>query len=260
MKQFLSNHATNTLGQPIGHDVPNWTRPPRPARIRLEGRFCDVVPLEPEVHGAQLFEAHGETGLGQTHARQGATGDAWVYSPEVRPGSREESIAWATEAAASEDPLYYAIVDKNGRAVGSATFMRIDPNNGSIEVGTIKYSPVLQRTTAATEAMVLMMRYAFSLGYRRYEWKCDSLNTASRQAAMRLGFAFEGLFRQTSVYKGRNRDTSWFSILDNEWPTLEKAYETWLAPDNFDAQGQQKQRLSVLTRAVRAQFSEQNPE
>jgi RimJ/RimL family protein N-acetyltransferase len=134
-----------------------------------------------------------------------------------------------------------------------ATFMRIDRANGAIEVGNINYSPLLQRKPAATEAMFLMMSRAFDeLGYRRYEWKCDSLNAPSRAAALRLGFQYEGLFRQAVIYKGRNRDTTWFSMIDSEWPALRSAYEQWLAPENFDAQGRQKRKLSELIAAARA--------
>jgi len=153
--------------------------------------------------------------------------------------------------AKADDPLFHTIVDlATGKAVGVATFMRIDRASGVIEVGNINYSPLLQRTPAATEAMFLMMRRVFEeLGYRRYEWKCDSLNAPSRAAALRLGFQFEGIFRQAVVYKGRNRDTAWFSIIDSEWPSLKRAYEQWLGPENFDAEGRQKRKLAELIAA-----------
>jgi RimJ/RimL family protein N-acetyltransferase len=155
--------------------------------------------------------------------------------------------------AKADDPLFHSIVDaKTGKAVGVATFMRIDRANGVIEVGNINYSPLLQRTPAATEAMFLMMARVFDeLKYRRYEWKCDSLNAPSRAAALRLGFQYEGLFRQAVIYKGRNRDTTWFSIVDGEWPRLKRAYEQWLAPENFDGEGRQKRGLSELIQAAR---------
>jgi RimJ/RimL family protein N-acetyltransferase len=150
-----------------------------------------------------------------------------------------------------DDPLFFAIVDaKTGRAVGLASYLRIDPRVGSIEVGHLRFSSLLQRTPAATEAMALMMRRAFELGYRRYEWKCDALNAPSRAAAERLGFEFEGIFRQARLNKGRNRDTAWFSILDREWPALRPAFERWLDPANFDANGKQRARLSELTAAA----------
>jgi len=147
-----------------------------------------------------------------------------------------------------DDPLFHAIVDsKSGKAVGVAAYMRIDRDNGVIEVGHLNFSPRLQATTAATEAMYLMMRRAFDeLGYRRYEWKCDSLNEGSRRAAVRLGFVFEGIFRQAVVYKGRNRDTAWYSVLDSEWPALRAGFERWLSPDNFDEAGRQRRTLADL--------------
>jgi RimJ/RimL family protein N-acetyltransferase len=147
-----------------------------------------------------------------------------------------------------DDPLFFAIVDEEtGKAVGVASYLRIDPRNGSIEVGHLRFSSLLQRNPAATEAMYLMMKRAFELGYRRYEWKCDSLNAPSRAAALRLGLSFEGVFRHAMVYKGRNRDTAWFAATDLDWPGLERAFVRWLDPDNFDAQGRQRSRLSELT-------------
>lgn len=150
--------------------------------------------------------------------------------------------------AESEDPLFFAIVDpRSGGALGYASFLRIEPNHRVIEVGSIVYSPALQRTPGATEAMYLMSRYVFEqLGYRRYEWKCHALNERSRRAALRLGFQFEGIFRQHMIVKGRNRDTAWFSMLDREWPERKQNFERWLAPENFDAHGRQQVSLSAL--------------
>jgi RimJ/RimL family protein N-acetyltransferase len=158
---------------------------------------------------------------------------------------RAAHLEMLSRAASSEDPMFLAIVDNDsGRALGHAAFMRIEPAHRVIEVGNILYTPALQRTAAATEAMYLMARHAFDdLGYRRYEWKCDSLNEPSRAAALRLGFVFEGIFRQHMIIKGRNRDTAWFSMLDSEWPARKAAFERWLAPDNFDAQGRQRTKL-----------------
>jgi RimJ/RimL family protein N-acetyltransferase len=242
VKQFLSNSVSNTLGQPVGAPLPGWSPPPRPPRETIEGRTCFLEPLDAGKHGADLYAAN---------ALDSDDSD-WTYSAVGPYENESEFLAWARAAEKSSDPLYFAIIDRQtGKAVGTATYMRIDPNNGCIEVGTIKYSPLLQRTTAATEAMYLMMKRAFDLGYRRYEWKCDSHNAPSRKAAERLGFIFEGLFRQAVVYKGRNRDTTWFSIIDNEWPALRGAYEAWLAPENFDEQGCQKQRLSDLIAVAR---------
>ena len=209
----------------------------------MEGRFCRLVPLDPAKHARELFEANSLDKDGRN----------WTYL-FVGPFADFESYnAWLEQVAKSDDPLFHTIIDnESGKAVGVATFMRIDRAHGVIEVGNINYSPLLQRKPAATEAMFLMMRRAFDeLGYRRYEWKCDSLNAPSRAAALRLGFQYEGLFRQAVVYKGRNRDTTWFSMIDREWPALRSAYETWLAPDNFDADGRQKRKLSDLIAAAR---------
>jgi RimJ/RimL family protein N-acetyltransferase len=194
--------------------------------------------LDPGRHAADLFAANSLD----------AEGRNWTYLP-VGPFADFGSYrAWLERVAAGEDPLFHTIVDlATGKAVGVAAFMRIDRGNGVIEVGNINYSPLLQRKPAATEAMYLMMRRAFDeLGHRRHEWKCDSLNAPSRAAALRLGFQFEGIFRQAAVNKGRNRDTAWYSIIDSEWPALKRAFEAWLAPENFDAEGKQKRPLSAL--------------
>ncbi len=231
----------NGFGQPIGSPVPGWTARPRPPRTAMDGRYCRLEPLDPARHADDLFAANA----GDTDGRN------WTYLGTEPPATREAYRAWAEGMAAGDDPLFHAIVAQDtGRAVGVAAYLRIDPANGVIEVGHINYSPLLQRTRAATEAMALMMRRAFDeLGYRRYEWKCDSLNAPSRAAAERLGFQYEGLFRQALVYKGRNRDTAWFSILDREWPALRAAYERWLDPANFDGAGRQKARLPDLIRS-----------
>jgi RimJ/RimL family protein N-acetyltransferase len=177
----------------------------------------------------------------------------WTYLP-YGPFERLEAYrAWTDQVAAADDPLFHTIIDgASARAAGVASLMRIDSVNGVIEVGHIKYTPALQRTAAATEAMFLLMRRVFDeLGYRRYEWKCDALNAPSRAAATRLGFMFEGIFRQAVVYKGRNRDTAWFSIIDREWPALRSAYERWFAADNLDAQGRQRRSLGALIAEAR---------
>ena len=209
----------------------------------MQGRFCRVEPLDPGRHGADLFAAN----------RHDADGRNWTYL-NVGPFSRfEDYRAWLDAIAAKDDPLFHAIVDlATGKVVGVAAYMRIDRAHGVIEVGSINYSPLLQKTPAATEAMFLMMARVFDeLGYRRYEWKCNSLNAPSRAAAARLGFKYEGQFRQAVVYKGRNRDTDWFSVIDGEWPALKRAYQAWLAPENFDAKGRQHRRLSDLISATR---------
>jgi RimJ/RimL family protein N-acetyltransferase len=175
----------------------------------------------------------------------------WTYLSQGPYDTFDGFAAWARTAASTEDPLFFAICDSAGRALGVASYLRITPAAGTIEVGHIHLSPLLQRTAAATEAMFLMMQHAFDLGYRRYEWKCDALNAPSRAAATRLGFTFEGIFRQALVYKGRNRDTAWYSIIDREWPPLREALDRWLDPNNFDARGGQRARLSDLINSAR---------
>ena len=172
----------------------------------------------------------------------------WTYLPYGPFHSFTEFEAWLVALGAGTDPMIHAILDsKSNDVVGIAALMRITPSGGSIEVGHVVFSPQLQRATLATEAMYLMMRRAFELGYRRYEWKCDALNAKSRSAAQRLGFSFEGIFRQATVYKNRTRDTAWFSVIDGEWPALRQAFERWLEASNFDADGRQRLRLSDLT-------------
>jgi RimJ/RimL family protein N-acetyltransferase len=237
------DHTFNELGQPIGFPLPGWAPPPRPARTPLEGRYCRLEPLDPERHGAALFAANR---LDTSHA-------TYTYLPYGPFTELDDYLAWARRAAQSEDPLFFAIVDAaSDQPTGIASYLRITPAGGCIEVGHLHFSPRLQRTAASTEAMYRMMARAFELGYRRYEWKCDALNAPSRAAALRLGFTFEGIFRQATVYKGRSRDTAWFSIIDREWPSLDAAYRQWLDPANFDGQGRQRARLSDLIAASRA--------
>jgi RimJ/RimL family protein N-acetyltransferase len=206
----------------------------RPGEIRLEGRFGAVEKLAPARHGSALWDAV------KGHD------DIWAYMSFYGPFDNQASFAeWLTSRERLEDPYSYAIVDKSGRALGIATLMNINPVMRVIEVGHIVYAPALQRTALATEAQYLLARYVFeTLSYRRYEWKCNALNAASRRAAERFGFTFEGVFRQHMIVKGRNRDTAWFSMLDGEWPARKAAFERWLKPDNFDAQGRQKTSLS----------------
>ena len=198
-------------------------------------------------HAEALYDATAADGEGRI----------WTYLSYGPFVSVADLRAWAESAAACKDPLFFAIVDEaDGRAAGIASYLRITPAVGSIEVGSICYPPRLQRTTAATEAMVLMMRNAFQLGYRRYEWKCDALNASSIAAAERLGFSFEGVFRQATIFRGRNRDTAWFAIVDEDWQVLKTQYERWLDPDNFNATGEQRKSLSSLTAPfVRRRFA-----
>jgi RimJ/RimL family protein N-acetyltransferase len=237
----VNRTATNALGQPIGVPVPGWTPPPVPGRDAMIGRYCRVEPIDPIRHGPDLHRANAAD----------ADGRMWTYLPYGPFADEADYGQWLQQAAAGADPFFHAIVDAaSGRAVGVASYLRIDPAAGSIEVGHIAYSPLLQRSAAGTEAMFLMMRRAFELGYRRYEWKCDALNDASRGAAQRFGLSYEGIFRQARVTKGRNRDTAWYAAIDAEWPALRAAFETWLDPGNFTRDGRQRQPLRALTRPI----------
>lgn len=230
-------YRINELGQPVGYPCPDWKPPAPPSRTTHAGRYCRLEPLEVERHGAQLYAAFALDSEGRD----------WTYLPYGPFASEDEFLEWVRRSSASSDPIFFAIVEQTtGKAAGIASYLRITPASGSIEVGHIHYSPLLQGTTAATEAMYLMMKHAFELGYRRYEWKCDALNARSRAAAERLGFTFEGIFRQATVYKGRNRDTAWYSVIDREWPALKEAFERWLDPENFDEHGRQRRRLHEL--------------
>ncbi len=209
-----------------------------PSRVTLEGAYARLEPLDPAAHARDLYApTHGE-----------GSEALWRYLWDGPFESEAAFCAALERKAATQDPLFFAITDpRTGRALGYASYMRIEPAHRCIEVGGILYSPELQRTAAATEAMYLMARHAFEdLGYRRYEWKCDSLNRPSIRAALRLGFTFEGVFRQHMIVKGRNRDTAWFAMLDSEWPARKQAFERWLAAENFDASGMQ---LTALGRA-----------
>jgi len=226
----------NALGQPVGEPLPGWTPPALPPREPMQGRFCRLEPLDVEAHTGALHEAFAADGDGR----------GWTYLAYGPFDDAAGLRAWVRDAAAGDDPQFFAILDADGRAVGVASYLRISPASGSIEVGHIHYAPVLAGTPAATEAMVLMARRVFGLGYRRYEWKCDALNAPSRRAAQRLGFSYESVFRQATVYKGRNRDTAWYAMLDGEWPALDDAWSRWLDPANFDASGRQRSSLSAL--------------
>jgi len=229
---------SNALGQPVGRALPGWVGRPAPSRDPIPGRLCRLEPLVAAVHADALHEAFSEDpDEGQ-----------WTYLPYGPFETAEDYREWADLAEKSSDDLFFAIVDEaGGRAVGVASYLRIMPAMGSIEVGHLRYARVLQKTAAATEAMYLMMRNVFErLGYRRYEWKCDSLNAPSLAAARRLGFRFEGTFRNHFVLKGRNRDTSWLSITDDEWPGIRDALEAWLDPRNFDETGRQRRALRDL--------------
>lgn len=233
----------NTLSQSgalLGAIVENWTPPPIPNWDVVEGTYVRLERLNAEDHAALLY-------------RSFATHDAvWDYMAYGPFSSASQYHRWVRDHAALDDTLFYAIKNlETGNWEGVASYLRIAPEAGSIEVGHINYSPALQRTRAATEAMYLMMAWAFDAGYRRYEWKCNALNLKSRRAAQRLGFSYEGVFRQATVSKGHNRDTAWFAAIDAEWPALKEAYAAWLSPSNFDADGQQRESLGDMTQLVR---------
>ncbi|MGZ2747393.1 GNAT family N-acetyltransferase [Burkholderia stagnalis] len=234
----------NAHHQPIGQSLPDWSARPRPQRVTLDGRHCRLEPLDAERHAADLYAAYA----------QAADGSDWTYLAHGPYADEASYRDYARGAAASSDPLHFAVIDlASSRAVGTLALMRIDPVNGVIEVGSVTFSPRLKRTPVSTEAQYLLMKHVFdTLGYRRYEWKCDSLNVPSRKAADRLGFSYEGTFRQALVYKGRNRDTAWYAIVDGDWPALAAAFDAWLSPANFDAQGAQRTSLGAIRHAQAA--------
>jgi RimJ/RimL family protein N-acetyltransferase len=234
------DYELNQFNQPVGPTVREWKSPPHPGREIMEGRFCRLEPLDTR-HAESLYAAYAVDVQGRN----------WTYLPYGPFDALSDLRTWIEQSCGGADPLFYAIVDPaNGKAVGVASYLRIAPSSGSIEVGHINFSPLLQRSPAATEAMYLMMARAFELGYRRYEWKCNALNSPSRAAAQRLGFSFEGVFRQATIVKGRSRDTAWYAAIDAEWPALKEAFLKWLDPSNFDEQGKQRIRLSALTAPI----------
>lgn len=215
----------------------DWTPPPLPARAALAGRYARLEPLDLS-HAEGLFAAFSEDP------------SMWDYMP-VGPFAEVGAVRdWIAGQRILHDPLHWAVRMADGRLGGTLSLLRITPAAGSIEVGFIAFAPRLQRTREASEAVILLTRWAFEAGYRRFEWKCDSRNLPSRRAAQRYGFSYEGIFRQAAVVKGRNRDTAWFAAIDGEWPALSVAYEAWLAPGNFDDTGQQRQSLSALTAPI----------
>jgi RimJ/RimL family protein N-acetyltransferase len=219
-------------------DLSRWTARPRPSGDALEGRWCRLERLNPERHAESLYEASTAPGAEERHR----------FLFERPPATRAEFGAWMGRASAGEDPLFYAVIDREtGRCEGRQALMRIAPEHGVIEVGSILWGPRIARTRVATEALYLIGRHVFrDLGYRRFEWKCDALNAPSRRAALRFGFQFEGVFRQHMVVKARNRDTAWYAIIDSDWPALEAAMHRWLAAENFDASRLQRRSLAEM--------------
>lgn len=229
-------------GDPVGLTLEARERPSLPDEaITLRGRYCHLEPLDADKHSMELYEAYSID----------TDGRLWTYIPNGPWETHAQLHEWITGVHHKADPFFYAIIDHaSGKAVGIASYLRIDPASQSIEVGYITYSNLMQRTPVSTECMFLMMMHAFSMGYRRYEWKCNAMNQPSISAAMRLGFSFEGVFRQATMVKGHNRDTAWFAIIDKDWPAARAAYERWLHPDNFDPDGLQRERLSDLTSPI----------
>lgn len=230
--------AAPSLGPPVDLFPAKLPQP-----VTLAGRFVTLVPLDPTGHAQALYEkSHGAD-----------CESLWRYLFDGPYPDRSSFDARLVQMASAKDPLFLAILNRAKAPVGYASYMRIEPVHRCIEVGSILYTPELQRTPGATEAMYLMARHVFDdLGYRRYEWKCNALNQPSRRAALRLGFTFEGVFRQHMIIKGRNRDTAWYSMLDSEWPQRKANFERWLAPANFDGGGRQKESLARMNRAPEA--------
>lgn len=225
----------NALGQPIGFAVKNFSIPLHPGFNRLSGDDVSLDPISAS-HLPDLFEAFA----------MDLNGGNWTYLAYGPFADLLEFTEWAKKFCFGEDPKFYTVLLK-GKPAGMLSFLRIDPTVGSIEIGHVHFSPLLQRTREGTEALLLMINWAFEAGYRRVEWKCDALNAPSRRAAKRLGFSFEGIFKQATIYKSRNRDTAWFSITSQEWPQLEKAYHLWIKRENFDSNGKELKKLSDLT-------------
>lgn len=215
----------------------DWRGVRPPARVSLEGRYARLEPIDPEKHGEHLLAASAAPGAEER----------FRYLLDDVPADADAMTAWLTKAASSNDPLFFAVIDRaSGRTEGRQALLRIDPAYGVIEIGGILWGPAIARTRVATEAFFLAASYVFDdLGYRRLEWKCDDLNEPSKRAALRFGFAFEGVFRQHMVVKGLNRDTAWFAMIDADWPRIRAGFEAWLAPENFDAAGGQRTKLEV---------------
>jgi len=227
-------HTKNEFDQPVGREIHNWETRQYPAKMDIQGKYCVLSPIDIKKHAKPLFQVLHDN-----------PGDSWTYLPYGPFESIIHFKSWLKSTISEHDTVLYAILDvKTKSPIGICSYLRINPEHGVIEVGHLHYSQSLKRTPAATEAMYLMMCHAFDdMGYRRYEWKCNSCNAPSRRAAERLGFTFEGIFRQHYVLKNRNRDTAWFSILDSEWPAVKEKFIKWLSPSNFDHNGCQLSKL-----------------
>jgi len=240
MPKLAHDHDKN--GLPVGMPVDNGRTRSRPSRQPLLGKYCRVEPFDLDKHHEELFHAFSLDKAGKN----------WTYLPYGPFSTTEEFKVWCQDACVGDDPLFHTIVNQStNKLTGIASYLRIQPEPGSIEVGHIHFSPLMQGTKLATECMFLMMRRVFDeLGYRRYEWKCNALNAPSCRAAERLGFQFEGIFRQATISKNQNRDTAWFAIIDDDWPTLQSGYERWLAEENFDTEGHQLRSLQSCIASV----------
>ena len=240
-REVSVSEPDHVTGLPVGLLVSEVTPAPAPERVVLQGRYCRLEPLDPDRHAADLYRASTPPDTAERHR----------YLFDEPPESEQTFRIWLAAKSTSLDPLFFAVTDQvTGRTLGRQTLMRIDRAHRVIEIGSIYWGPEMSRTRLATEAQFLFAEYVFRLGYRRYEWKCDALNSPSRRAAERFGFSFEGIFRQHMIVKGRNRDTAWYAMIDTEWPALKAAYERWLDPGNFDAAGRELQKLGTLTAAA----------
>jgi RimJ/RimL family protein N-acetyltransferase len=227
----------NKFSQTIGYPIKNWQHRTVPSKSKMTGTYCQLELLDIAKHAKKLFSSLSIEN----------DGSSWTYLPYGPFSTYEDFFLWLQKTSDLSDTVLYTILDKHDLPIGIAGYLRINAEHGVIEIGHLHFSKLLQRTPAATEAMYLMMSYVFDeLKYRRYEWKCDSLNQPSRNAAERFGFKFEGIFRQCNVFKDRNRDTAWFSLLDSEWPTIKNKFINWLDPNNFDETGNQKTRLNEI--------------
>ncbi|WP_442486855.1 GNAT family N-acetyltransferase [Halomonas litopenaei] len=242
----MSGAWLNHHGQPVGRAVEDWRAPAeKPGRGVLTGRHCRLEPLSAERHGPSLWRAWQAPDIATS--QDGDARARWTYLGGRPFDDLAGCQRWLASQARRSDPAFMAVIDADsGQALGVASWLNLVPEQGTIELGHLSFSAVLSRTRIATEALVMMASHAFALGYRRLEWKCDALNAPSRRAAERLGFTFEGVFRQHRVVAGRNRDTAWFSLLDHEWRRLEPVYRRWLSPDNFNDKGRQRSSLSTL--------------
>ncbi len=233
--------SRNDLGQKIGADLSSWKTPNWPSASQMVGRFCRLEAINAVDHSKDLFDAF----------QVDEEGRDWAYMSHGPFDSLTEFQDWMKASCLGDDPLFFAVIDlATGQAVGMASYLRIAPVQGSIEVGSIHFSNLMKGKPASTEAMYLMMKRAFEQGYRRYEWKCNAYNEQSCRSAERLGFSYEGTFRNHMIVKGRNRDTAWFATIEGEWPSIKTAFEAWLSPENFDESGRQVQCLSDLTKAL----------